>query len=130
MIKIDLRKIVEQMDMSKKDIALQLFPVNKFPVLALNRVMSGDAVLDADQISKLSMLSGLSPNEMYSSWSMKSKDGILIFTHDNYRAELNMNDWNTKLFYRDTLYHDFILHTRHIKLEDYLDILNTQIEKK
>lgn len=128
-MKIDLRKIVEQMEMGKKEIAIQLFPTNKFPVLALNRVMSGDAVLDADQISKLSMLSGLSPNEMYSSWKMESRSGLHVFTNGNYRAELDMSRGTTKIYYKNTLDREFVIHDKHIKLSEYLDMLNIKIEK-
>jgi len=128
-MKIDLKQIIEKMEMSKKEVATELFPVNKFPVLALNRVLAGEAVLDADQISKLSMLSGLSPNEMFSSWKMKSRMGIHTLTSGNYRADLDMHSGTTKIFYKGSLDHEFIIHKTNIELSEFINMLNTKIEE-
>ena len=52
---IDLKEIIEKRKLDAKDVAQQLFPGIKYPKLALNRIIAGEAVLDANQISKLAL---------------------------------------------------------------------------
>jgi hypothetical protein len=133
-MKINLTKIVEAMvadlGMSKKEIAVQLFPTNRHPDLALNRVMKEEGVLDADQISKLSFLSGIPIGRLFGDWDMNTtKDGLHVFTNDQYRAELDTNTWTTKIFKSGSLSHELAIHSGSITLSEFINIINIQIEK-
>src|SRR5665811_1176034 len=66
MQKINLSGIIAQQKLSEKDIAKQLFPTNKYPKLALSRVLRNEATLDADQISRLAALLNCTISELYS----------------------------------------------------------------
>jgi len=126
---INLKQILETKGLSVNEVSKQLFPGNKHPRLALNRVMAGDAVLDADQISKLSALAGMTIDELYGTkWVSSSNEGIVTFTTDTYSAVLDPDTWITKIFDNDTLFHESVIHSSGTPLKTYLTLLNDLIE--
>lgn len=127
---IDLKKIIEDQGLDTKEVAQHLFPGNKYPRLALNRVIAGDAVLDANQISKLALLASVSISQLYGTeWKSKSKKDLMIFSSENFRAELNTQTWVTKIFDNDSMFHESIIHSGSTPLSDYLNELNAIIIK-
>ena len=129
---IDIQNIVSNSSLNKKEVAEHLFPKNRYPSLALNRVMSGEAFLDANQISKLSLLSGIPIGALYSDkgWTNKILEGKVIFTNGKFKAELNTKTWTTLVFDKDSLFHEFVLHKETVLLKDYIELLNAEINKK
>ena len=128
---IKLKELVSIQGLDTKELAEQLFPNNKYPRLALNRVLDGKAVLDATQISKLSMLIGISIEKLYSGedWKAKNMKGIHIFTNGEFRAELNTETWVTKIFHKTSLFHEAVIHSGQTPLSEYLNKLNILINK-
>lgn len=128
---IDLSGIISKQKLDPKEVAKQLFPENKYPKLALNRVLAGEAVLDANQISKLALLTGLSMDQLYSEndWKATSKAGIITFQNGGYKAELNTETWVTKIFQNDSLFHESIITSKTIPVSEYLNELNSIINK-
>jgi len=129
MSKIDLQQIMTRADLNKKEVAQQLFPKNIHPVLALNRVMAGEALLDADQISKLSLLVGVPISDLFkgSEWKAQTKEGNYYLSNGDFLAILDHPSGMTKLFHKDSLLHEEILHSGLIVLSEYLEKLNTLI---
>lgn len=123
---IDLKKLIESSDLDSKEVAKQLFPKNKYPDLALNRVMKGLNVLDADQISKLSLLSGVPISELFSGgeWKGSTAQNVHVFTNGEYRAELDPQTWITKVFHKGSLFHDSIIHSGSTPINEYLHELD------
>jgi hypothetical protein len=132
MKKIDLKKIIAAKKLDVKKVALVLFPGHKHPKLALDRVLSGAGVLDANQISVFSLYSGLPIAELYSGadWSSRIEGAKHILLSGDYRAELDTSNWTTKLFHNDSLFHEFIIHSSSIGLGEYIDRLNLEISKQ
>jgi len=128
---IKLKELVSIQGLDTKELAEQLFPNNKYPRLALNRVLDGKAVLDATQISKLSMLTGISIEKLYSGedWKAKNMRGIHTFTNGEFRAELNTETWVTKIFHKNSLFHEAVIHSGQTPLSEYLNKLNILINK-
>jgi hypothetical protein len=128
---IDLNKIIEKRELDPNDVAQQLFPRNKYPMLALNRVLAGKAVLDANQISKLALISGLSIDQLYSGngWKMRSRAGIYYLQNGEYKAELNTDTWVTKIFHKDSIFHESIVTSGATPVSEYIDKLNLIIKK-
>lgn len=126
---IDLNKIIEESELDAVKVAEHLFPTNKYPRHALKRVLNGDANLDADQISRLSGLTGRSIASLYSGggWKGVVKKDKHIFTHGEYRAELNTETWVTEIFHNESLFHDSVIHTGAVSLSEYLAELDRLI---
>lgn len=123
---IDLKLIIEATGLDQEMIAEQLFPTNQYPKLALNRVLSGKSLLDASQISKLSSLTGLPINELFSgsSWKTDSRGGKHKFTNGDFVAELDTETWITKIFLSGSLKHESIIHAKNVPLSEYISALN------
>lgn len=126
---IDLKNIIAENWLDEDELAKELFPKNKFPRLALARVLNGDAVLDANQISKLSQLTGIEIGSLFEGgkWCMEFRDNVHVFTNGFYRAELDARTWVTNLYHKQTIFHAVVLHQKTILLADYLAHLDALI---
>lgn len=123
---IKVKEIIETRGLDIKEVARQLFPKNKYPDLALNRVIKGKNVLDADQISKLALMAGIQLSELFSgeAWKGSSRKGVHIFTNGDFRAELDSESWVTKVFHKDSMFHESIIHSGATPLSEYLNQLD------
>lgn len=134
MKKIDLEAFLAFHSLDHNVVSQQLFPNNKHPRLALNRVICGDALLDSDQLSKLAMLAGVDISQVYTGkkWKMTSKDGVFTFLHGNYRAVLHLDKDQglTQVFHNGSLFHESVLHSGAIALSDYLKELESIIKNQ
>lgn len=128
---INLSEIIEKQNLDVKDVAEQLFPSNKYPKLALDRVLKGEAFLDTNQVSKLSMLTGIPIEKLYSGaeWKGSNEKGVHKFTNGDYVAELDTKTWVTKLYCNGSLFHESIIHNGTIALSAYLNELTSLINK-
>lgn len=131
MRKIDLKLIIENNELEVNEVALHLFPENKHPRLALNRVIAGDSLLDADQISKLSSMVGIPISGLFSGgdWKGKVKDNHHIFTNGDFEAHLNMRSGKTTILHKGTMYHESMIHSTMIPLSEYIKQLELIIKK-
>lgn len=130
---INLNQILTEHNLNVREVAEQLFPNNKYPRLALNRVIAGKASLDADQISKLALFTGRSIASLFSGEEWKAqvkKGGVHVFTNGDYRAELDTSTWITKVFHKGSLFHEEIIHSDTIPLRSYLSELDKLILKQ
>jgi hypothetical protein len=131
MKKIDLGKIILAKKIDADKLAKELFPSHKYPKLALDRVIKGEGVLDADQISRFSFSSGIPIAELYNQagWTSRFEGNTHVLTSGDYSAELDSRTWTTKLFHKSTLFHSFVMHSQSITLGDYLYTLESEIQK-
>lgn len=114
MNKFNLADVIEKYNLDTKKIAVELFPENKYQMIALSRVINGEALLDTDQISKLSFLIGVPINELFQggNWvnrPIKASDNIMIFENGEYRAELDRDTWITKIYHLNSIFHESVI---------------------
>lgn len=131
MQKINLEQIIEDHDLDKKNLAEQLFPHHKYAVLAMNRVLSGEGILDAEQISKLSLISGVPISKLFSSekWELTNRKHLIVLTNDEYTAEVDTRTWATKVYASGSMFHETVLTSSHIALSDFTKKLDSIINK-
>lgn len=130
---IDLKKLIEDHNLDIVEVSMHLFPDRKFPRLALNRVISGESTLNADQISKLASMAGIEIEKMFtpSGWITTPVDerNKMVFENGEYKAVLDTDKWTTTLLHKGSLFHEEVLHPSTISLNDYLTRLNNLILK-
>lgn len=127
---IKIKEVIDRNGLDFEETAKHLFPRNKYPRLALNRVIAGEAVLDADQISKLSLLSGVAIEDLFSgNWEVQRKPGKIVIQSEDYRAELDTESWITSVFHKKSLIHESVIHSGSISLQNYIDAIETVINK-
>lgn len=128
---IELGRIIEDLSISKSDLALDLFPTHKHPMMALDRVIQGKSNLDTTQLSKLAALTNLTFDELYNgkNWKTKAKNNLITFEVDDFKAELDTKTMTSKVYHKASLFHETILHKTSIGLSEYLNeitnIINT-----
>lgn len=123
---INVKEIIEVRGLDTKEVARQLFPKNKYPDLALNRVIKGKNTLDADQISKFALLAGIQISELFSgeNWKAAQSKGVHVFTNGEFRAELDSETWTTKIFHKDSMFHESVIHSGSTPVSEYLSQLD------
>lgn len=125
---IDVKKIIEDMGCDKKTMAKQLFPGNKFPVLALDRVLQDKAVLDANQISRLSSFSGVPIGKLFDEWEITQRKGVHTLKNGNYHAEVDFSEMVIRMYHNASLFHEEILFDSKLTLSELIDTINIQIK--
>ena len=128
---IDITKIIQDHNLNAKELAASLFPLHRFPDMALTRLIQGKGVLDANQISLLSEITGQSINSLFnqSEWVAQSREGIVHFSSGDFRAELDVEKKTSKVFHKDSIFHETILHTTSIPLSEYLKEISASVLK-
>jgi hypothetical protein len=127
---IDLQKIVANYEHGAQAFAKELFPSNKFPSMALARVIQGKANLDADQISKLALITGQSFDSLFGSedWRKETKKDKIIFTWGEFRAEIDTLNWVSRVYHLDSILHDELIVNRSLPLSVYLSEVTHSIK--
>ena len=128
---IDITKIIQDHNLNAKELAASLFPLHRFPDMALTRIIQGKGVLDANQISLLAELTGQSVNALFNQaeWVASSRDGLMFFESADFKAELDMQHGTSKIFHKGSIFHETILHSTSIPLSDYLAEVSAAVLK-
>lgn len=130
---IDLAKIIELNDLDKVQLARDLFPNNKFSSMALARVIKGEALLNSEQLAKLAHILDVTVDDLYNSggWKMKANKAdnkhIITFEAVNYKAELDTKSWLTKIYHKNSLFHESIIIDGKCPINEYLETINNLI---
>lgn len=130
MKKIDLAKILQCYKLDATEVATLLFPTNTHAGLALKRVMGGKGLLDADQIAKLAFFLNVSIDDLYADQWAHSERGERLhrFENGDYFAELDPITWVTKVYHKNSLLHETVLHAGTVTLTEYFKQLNLIIK--
>lgn len=132
-MKIDLQNIIDLNDLDKKKLASELFPDAKFPIPAMSRILSGESLMNSEQLSKLAHMLDVSVDDLYSTggWKMKGNKAdnshVITFSASNYRAELDTKTWITKIYHKGSLFHESVIIDGKCPINEYLQTINTLI---
>lgn len=130
-MKIELEKIIKRSGLDKKEVANQLFPENKFPVMALTRVLNEEALLDADQISKLALMLNVDVDDLYrDGWHLQRVNTGHVFTRGDYVATLDTFSWTMRIHHKGSMFHEEVLCPATISMHDFIQKVNDLIEYK
>jgi len=127
---MNLLKIIQDNDLPRKEVANKLFPGNKYPGMALKRVIKEGLPLDNFQTEILAGMLGVTASELIGdNWKAKaSKDGVHTFEFGEYTARLNTNNWITQLSHAGKRINEAVVHSKALPLSDYFEQLNKLIE--
>jgi len=128
---LDLVKLIKELDLDPGIIARELFPGNKYPDLAMRRVLKGESFLNTQQVSRLSLFTGIPISSLFSGgkWKAQSSKGKHIFTNGDFTATLNTETWTSSVFHKGNLFHEEVIHSNKIPLSEYINMLNNLILK-
>lgn len=126
----NLIRIIETHKLNREALANELFPNNKFPEVALKRVLNGLSFLDTNQLNILAGILGLQVSDLFLNemWSTMMHNDKIIFIRNDYRVELHTETLVTYIYYKNKLVaSETIIVEKNIKLSDYLKSVNETI---
>lgn len=130
MKKINLGELIETLRLDTKELADKLFPMHKYPNMALSRVVNGEMLLDSSQIAKLSEFTGLPIEDLFTpSWESVIKGSLIVLVSGPNKAELNIESWETRLFKKDQLIKVINIHTPQMALSEFITRLDYEFSK-
>lgn len=133
MKKIDLQKIIDGESLTTKNVAEQLFPKTKYPNMALSRILKGLAVLDANQITKLSEMTKLTISQLFdypNGWVGKPINGReMVLESKGYKATLDMDTFVVTIEGKDTLFCEQAIIPKALPVSEFTEFLDNQILK-
>lgn len=126
---IDIRGIAAAANLELDILAAHLFPTNEHPRRALDRMLREKTPLKEDQIVKLSVVSGVSIGELFTTgpWNVRLNERLHILTQGNYKAELDRETWVTTVYGPNSMEHKIILHNGATTLREYVALLDEYI---
>ena len=108
MERFNLSNVIDHYKLDQAKLAELLFPTVKYPKLALNRILSGEAHLDTEQLENLAKFLGVFPHDLFfvsQNWKGSSEDGCLVFLKGEYKVKLNYNGVLLTAYKQDKLIH-------------------------
>ena len=113
MSNFNLTAIIEQYKLEPKSLAAELFPGNAYPVPALKRVLEGEALLNTDQISKLSFMTGIPIEHLFTGEKWKSVPNknfnLFVLENGEFKATLDRETWVTKIYHKNSIFHEAVI---------------------
>lgn len=126
----NLQNIIDKFNLDEDSLAKQLFPSNKFPKLALSRVLTGKSYLDTSQISRINELLGTTVSDLFNdtAWNKVITGNVIKFHRNNHRVELNLDTHVSEIFLSDKLIAiETLISDKNIKLSEYLKLVDETI---
>ena len=126
---IKLDQIIKERGLSTKDVAILLFPHVGHPMNALYRILNGDAVLDANQISRLAAYLNVEISELFDGggWEGTQDKHVLTLVASDYRATYDRQTGSVSLYHNSSLFHTEVLVTAAITFIEFIEYLDTLI---
>lgn len=128
--KFDIHRVIEYYKLDSDEIAKLLYPNAKYPKLAFDRILKGEAVLDVVQVEKLASHIGVLVADLFSSASWKSitEDNCLTFLKGSYKIKLNYNGAFVSIYKYNKLIGQPILNTIALSVHEFIDYLDNFIK--
>jgi len=132
-MRINLKKLIEDRDLDRAQLAKVLFPDNLHPSVALTRCLSESTALKEEQIFRLSMFTNLSIDALYEEsiqWKNRAQGGLVRFTRDEYTAVFSPETGITKIYHLESLMATHTISRGLTPLSEYLEEINNVIINK
>lgn len=130
---LNLQAVIDYYHIDHEIIALLLFPENKFPKTALNRILSEESYLTSEQVYILADFLGINITELYifgPKWIQQSSKiaNTVILKKGKYTVHINTHS-GIMIVYEQSKPIDYlkILTDTSIKLNDLFEIIDTHI---
>lgn len=122
---IDLKQIIINYKLDPNQIADLLFPENKKPIAALNRILAKEALMNSKQVYDLAKHINVPISELYSKvWSGSFEDNYIILKHRAFEARIDRKRWTMVVSTQGRPSESVVLKDASITLSELLETLN------
>lgn len=128
----DIKKVIKCYKLDTNEVAEALFPHVRYKMLALNRVLKGEAYLDTQQIEILAKLAGVLIQDLFTlgEWKGGREDNCIIMTHEDYKVKLNYNGVFMTLTKGPHIIAQEFTNTKNISVDDFISHIDSLINSK
>lgn len=132
MEQLNINKILEAYKPDRKKLAAALFPNNRYPDEAFNRIVTGVAKLDSDQIAILANYLGVFVHTLYSvedsGWHGKMGANGIVLSKGDYSASINNGSMSLYCCNKHVI--SLVLKSEPTSLREILDVLDSYINNQ
>ena len=121
----NLQDIIKAYDLDKAKCARVLFPENKQPDRALERVLSMESPLDTDQLYRLAKWLRVPVSLLFGSWRATRKEGRIVFQMGEYTAFYD--EGVVTITKAGEIFDSLILSEKSISLDSFINIINNKV---
>lgn len=129
MKQFNINRIIERHGLDTEETAKILFPHVKYPKQAFDRVLKGEADLDASQIEMLATHAGVLVNDLFTleEWKGSQEDGCMTLQKGEYKAKLNYKGVFVTIYKKDKVIKQIVTNTHEMKISEFIEFLNNNI---
>lgn len=130
MKQFDINNIVKDFNLDKDEIAKVLFPDAKYPKLAFNRIVKGEASLSVEQLEILASHLGIMPASLLTmnSWRDATEEGFLAFEKGLFKVKLNYNGAFLSV-YKDNKLVEQMITGASMSIDKFIELIDDLISK-
>lgn len=130
MEQFNINSIIEHYKLNTEDLAKVLFPTVKYPKLAFDRILKGEANLDITQVEKLANYIGVLVTDLFSvnTWKGLIEDGCITLLKGDYKAKLNYNGVYLSIYKDNILISQKISNVPDMTVREFVNFLDKQIK--
>lgn len=125
----NINKVIEYYKLDIYEVAEALFPHVRYKILALNRVLKGEAYLDTKQIEKLAELAGVLIQDLFTfgEWKSGYEDGCITMMRGEYKVKINYNGAFITLIKSSQIIAQEFINPKHVSVDDFISHINSLI---
>lgn len=132
---INLKSFMDAHKLDPAKTARELFPGNAYPVMAMKRILDGEALMDTDQVERLAAFAGVPVSKVFNNgWSFAADWGedrkVYTLESDGWRAEIDRATWVTTLYHNGKAVHEEVICSPTVTLSEMLSALELVIAKQ
>lgn len=130
MEQFNIHSIIEYYKLNTEDLAKVLFPTVKYPKLAFDRILKGEANLDITQVEKLANHIGVLVTDLFSvnTWKGSTENGCITLLKGNYKVKLNYNGVYLSIYKDNDLICQKISNIPDMTVREFINYLDNQIK--
>ena len=127
----DISEVIEKHSLDKEVLAKSLFPNNKYPRQAFERVLKGEAELSVGQLEMLANYIGVLVPDLFTfnSWADASENGHLAFKKGPFLVKVNYAGAYITIFKDNKLVDQVVSGFSGMPFEKFIDYIDNLIKK-
>lgn len=132
MEQLDINRIMEAYKPDRKKLAPVLFPNNRYPDEAFDRIIRGIAKLDSEQIARLADYLGVMVHTLYtvegSGWHGSLNSDCMVLTKGEYAAHISSG--RISIYCKDNPIGGFVLKSEITPFKEIVELLDSYINNQ
>lgn len=132
MEQLNINKILDDYRPDRKELASVLFPSNRYPEDAFNRIVTGVAKLDSEQVARLADYLGVFVHTLYTvedgEWKGSMENGCIVLKREDYSARIC--NGHVTIYRMNRAVESFVLKSELTPFKEIVELLDSYINNQ